>query len=633
MPIRPTTSPASRRVLGLLTLFVLAVGMWDYLAISFLGDTILSPLRDGGQVWVKLGDWSAIQCYADNWQTALLRWTSNHVSDAVLTAVIVLALHGLLWSGIYYFSHALFGGALWVALLAVALVRISPDLFQVHLLSAQSPSRLAAIALAFWSSGLTVRRRWVTACCAAGLIAHFSPTVACWFVQFILVTLFCLNHEWGWRKSLIGAACFLAIAGGPLVEFLVEDVIPGAPIPNSASDAMVGLHFFADPTLSPFSVPLWAYVCLVVYLAMAFVWLKQHFSRRRTPVVIIFFLLGLAGLLLDVIFVGVIPIERAARFELQTMRAFWFLWIAVFYAPQLADEIGVLWEKGKAWWPIFRGLSFSLPLVWSGITLLERLYHPPRWNRVVVFPMVLLLFLTIHPGDRPIAEPVYALVIATAIAAVATVAALVGRVRGASNLARATAIAASLFAVSLLFLDRATLGHAFSESRRIMARDTDWAEACRWVAENSPADSTWSVPWRPRQFRLWTGRAVLINRNEAPSDPSRRFEWFQMYAETHEWPNGVGALSLSLPGGERIIEWLREYRRRFLVGAAQSAQARSDRLVCASALPQGYRVHYAICERELPPLLVQDHGNIRLERLHTVGPFELYRIGLTAAKP
>jgi hypothetical protein len=629
MPVQPTTRTESRGVLAILALFILAVALWDYAAISWLSDTFLPPSLRDDQMWVKRGDWAAVQCYSDDWRAALLGWAGGHLSDGVLIAAIVLIAHSLFWSGVYYFGRALFGGSRWIALLGVAMVRVCPDLFQVHLLSAQSPARLIAVALAFWSVGLTIRRWWVAACCAAGLIAHFSPTVACWFAQFIVVALFCLNHEWKWRTSLIGAACFLAIAAGPLVRFLVEGVIPDAPIPNEAT---VGLHFFADPTLSPLSVPLWVYVCLVVYLAMTFVWLKQRFSRRSTPIAIVFFLLGFGGMLLDILFVGVIPVERAARFELQALRAFWFLWTAVFYAPQLADEIAVAWPKGKSWRPIFRGLSFSMPWLWSAITLAERWHQPPRWNRVILVLMLTLLLLTIHPSERSVAEPVWALVIAASILTAAVVAGMAGKTGGSANLVRAMSAAILLFAVSWVFLDGKTAARAFSESRRVMARDADWAAACRWIADNSPADSIWSAPWRPRQFRRWTDRAVLVSRDEAPSDPSRRFEWFLMYAETHEWPGGVGGLSPSLHG-ERNIEWLREYRCRFLFGLSHHGAPSPDRLVCSSALPQGYGVHYAICDKDLPPRLVQEHGSVSLERLQTVGTYELFKIALTRPRP
>jgi len=630
MPTERTTHRRLCGVLGLLSVFILAAGLWDYFTVSLLTDTILPPSLAGEAAWVKRGDWSAIQCYEINWSTVLVRWAGSHVSDAVLVAAIVLLTHGLLWSGVYAFGRALLGGSPWIALLAVALVRISPDLFQVHLLSAQAPSRLVAVGLAFWSSALTIRRRWVEACCLAGLIAHFSPTVACWFAQFIIVTMFCLNYEWGWRKSLIGAACFLAIAGKPLVMFLIEGVAPDAPI---RSEAMVGLHMFADPSLSPFSVGVWAYVCLVVYLAMAFVWLKRYFSRTRTPVATIFFLLGLGGVLLDVIFVGIIPVERAARFQLHNLRAFWFLWIAVFYAPALADELMAASPKGTAWWPVFRGLCYSMPLVWSGVTLLDRLHQPPRWNRAIVFLMMALLFFTVTASDRPIAEPSCALVVGLAALAAAAMRAALGGGRNAAKSARAMVVATAVFAILFLSLDGGALARAVSQTRRVLSRNSDWAAACRWIAEQSPADSVWAAPWRPRQFRCWTGRAVLVNRAEVPDDPSRRFEWFLMYAETHQWPHGVATPLTASHGGERWIEWLSEYRCRFVFGERQTPQPRPDRLVVSSALPQGYGVRYVVCDRDSLPQLAPGYGSVMLEPLHVSGPFELYQIRSTLRTP
>jgi len=637
MPISPPSSTDARRVLGLLALFILVFGLLDCARLHWLSDTFLPPSLEGEQKWTELRDWSAANCYPDDWKTALLGWASRRLSDAALVAVIVFAAHALLWSGVYYFGRALFEGPPWVALLGVVLVRICPDLFQIHLLNPQTPARMMAIALAFWSVGLTMRRRWVPACCAGGFIAHLSPTVACWFAQFLVVALLCLNYEWGWRKSLIGAACFLALAVGPLADFLVEAIVPQAPI---AADATMGLHLFANPSLSPFSVPLWANACLVVYLAMAFVWMKRHYSRRTTPIVIIFFLLGLAGILLEIIFVGLIPVERAARFELPNLRAFWLLWIAIFYAPELADSLRAPTAPDTnpqsairnpqsdipLWRPMFRGLSFSMPLVWSTLTLVERWHQPPRWNRMVLLMMLVVLFLTIHKGDRPIAEPLYALAIAAGVTMFTIVAALARRVPGSLILARALSGAVVLFVVFLFILDRSAVKRAFSETRHTMARNSDWTAACQWTADHAPADSVWSVPWRPRQFRRWTGRAVLVNRDEAPRDPSRRFEWFQMYSETHSWPGGVTLSPVSSRGGNPIVEWLRDYRHSFLFGVARRGKQGPDRLDCSSILWQNYGVHYAICDRGSPPQMVQERGGILLERLHTSGSFDLYRI-------
>ena len=628
MPVRMTNDTGSRCALGVLAAFALAVGLCDCLSVVLLRDTFLPPSTEIGRAWSELGDWSAVQCYAGDWRVALLRWAGSRLPDGAVVTLGVLVIHALLWGGVYCVGRALFGGSPWVAVLAVVLVRIAPDLFQVHLLSAQDPSRMTAVALAFWSLGLTIHQRWVAACCLAGLAGHFSPIVACWLAQFVVVAMFSLNRQWGWRRSLVGMACFLAIAGGPLVRFLVGEIAPAVRLP---SNAMLGLHLFTDPSLSPFSVPLWSNVCLVVYLAMAFVWMKRHFNRRTTPVALIFFLIGLAGLLLEIIFVGLVPIERAARFELQTMRGFWLFWIAILYAPELADEIRASWQKGKAWRAIFRGLTFSLPVVWSALTLIERLRRPPRWSRVLVVLMLVLLALAafVFPhGERPVGEPILAVAIAVAVVVVAGATALVGRERTAFGLARSVTGATVAFALVLAILDGGTVARAFSETRRVVARCRAWSEACRWVAEHSPADSKWSIPWRPRQFRRWTGRAVLVNRDEVPRDPRRRLGWFEKYAETHGWAGGLDVRHLPSPVRESLAQRLNAYRRSFLLGVARRPAMSPDWLVISPVLVQTYGVRYAVCDRDRPPRRQEGwtSSTERLQHLHTEGPFEIYRI-------
>jgi len=630
MEDQPTAQTGSRRVLGVLVVFALLMALCDGVEVFRLGDTFLTPLPPGGRDWSELRDWSAAQCYEANWRTALLAWAGRYLPDAVMIVAVVLFAHGLLWSGIYFFGRAVWQGSPWVALLGVALVRVAPDLFHVHLLSGREPSRLIAVGLAFWSSGFLIRRRWVAACCAAALEAHFSPTVACWFAQFIFVALFCLNYEWGWRKSMIGVGAFLVIAAGPMVRFLVEVIVPDAPIPG---DAMMGLHFLAEPTLSPFSVPLWSYLCLVVYLAMSFVWLKRHYSRQTIPVLSIFFLIGTAGLMLQVLFVGLIPVERAARFELHTMLAFWFLWIAVFYAPEVADEIRRSWQKGTAWRPVFYALAFSMPVVWTAATLLDRWRRPPRWSRVVVVLALLLLVLTafvLPGGDRPVAGQIHALAIAAAVLIVAALTALARQTREAANLARAMAGALAVFVALFLVLDGAAATRAFSETRGVLSRDADWAAACRWIAKTLPDDSVWSVAWRPRQFRRWTGRAVLVNHEEIPQDPSRRFEWFERYVQTHGWPGGDKAQQAQERGSTALVDYLRDYRR-WAASGRMSFRRSLDWLVVSPALPMTYGVRYALCDRIQPPRLTQADGSVLLDRtdfLASEAHFLIYKVRL-----
>lgn len=627
-----TTDSAVPAVAGVLAALILAVGVWDCLVVGRLCDTFLAPTIDASRAWGELGDWSAAQCYSEDWKTAALRWASGWLPDAVVVAAVVFAVHALLWTGVYYVGRALFRGSPWVAVLGVVLVRVCPDLFQVDLLGIESPSRMAAIALAFWSIGLTIRRRWVTACCAGGFIAHFSPTVACWFVQFIVAAMFCLNHERGWRRSSVGAACFLAIAAGPLVRFLVGEIVPDSPLPD---DAMLGLHFFADPALSPLSVPLWCYVCLVVYLAMAFEWMKPHFRRDTTPVAIIFFLIGMAGLLIEIVFVGVVPVERAARFEISNMRAFWLLWIPIFYAPVLAEEIRIAWRSGWLWPAVLRGMLFSLPVAWSTLTLLDRLRRPPRWSVALVGLMLVLLGLSafVFPrGEQPVAGPLYVLVVAVAVSIAARVSSFFAAGGQIQRAAASLSLAAMAFAVCAAVFAGGSARRALLRVRRTVKQTAAWKDVCRSTAvRESPADSKWSVPWRPRQFRRLTGRAVLVNRSEIPREANRRFEWFQRYAETHGWEWAPGE-SHGAGDPETLQGRLRDNRRGLGPGGRWNRETSEDWLVVSRAAVQSYGVRYAVCRRGRRPQRQDGERSqgISVERISSEGPFEVYRIEMRA---
>jgi len=630
MPERSTNRNGSAVVFVLLAAFILAVALADYGLIENSSDTFLPPEKVAATNTdtPAPSDWSLEHCYERDWKSRLLARAGKVFSDAALELGLVLSAHALLWTGVYFAARSLLGGSPWTALLAVALVRIEPDFFGVRLLSARSPSQLAAIGFCFWCVGLTIRRWWVTACCTAGAVALLSPTIGCWFAQFVVVALFTLNHQWGWRRSLAGAACFLAIAGGPLVGFVVSEIFPPAPI---ADKAMLGLHFFAAPEISPFSVPLWSYACFAVYLGMAFLWMRRCYRRRTTPVAMILFLIGMAGMLVEIVFLGLVPIERAARFDLQNMRAFWPLWIALFYAPMIADEAREAFRRGGAVGrPVFRALTFSMPVVWSVLALVDRFRRPPRWNKLLLASMLVLIALSafvLPHKPRSIAGPLYAAAIGAALAAAAFATRFTGLPGMPSRTAFSCAGALAGFVLLFCALEGRALTAALSEAALNHKLAASWTKTCEWIAKNSPPGSKWAVDRRPRRFRRSTKRAVLVNRAEIPHQANRRFEWFEMYAATHTWTGPLAPERSSPPPAERLVERLDAYRRGFLAGAARRARPSAFRLKVTVDLIKKYHVGYAVCEKGLAPV-VGGSGRpaAAVERIYENEGFEVYKI-------
>ncbi|MCX8038399.1 MAG: hypothetical protein N3D11_15340 [Candidatus Sumerlaeia bacterium] len=615
---QPKNRGESWRTLALLSLFILVVAAADSLMVLTVHDTFLPPVRPGEVAVSDTADWSAQQCYPRSWKTVAAGWAGRFFSDTTVTVLVVVFCHALLWAGVYHAGRAIFPVSPWSALLGVLLVRMAPDLFGVDLLSAKEPSRLAAIALCFWSVGLTVRRRWVEACCVAGLTAHLLPTVACWFGQFIVVALVCLNYEWGWKKSLAGAGCFFLISVRPLTQFFLSEILPDPPI---AAEAMMGLHFFSDPALSPFFPPLWAYVCLTVYLAMSFVWLKSHYDRRTIPVVIIFYLIGMAGLLLEVFFVGLVPVERAVRFELSHQRAFWFLWIAVFYSPELAGQIQRAWTSGGLWRPLLRGLLFSMQVGWSALTLVERWFTAPRWNRAVVAAMLALLVLTVWilPQREGPVVSFAGLAVAAVLPFLAVAAGASRRATFPSKLPAHVLAATGLFAFAILGFHGDSLRHHLADLRRNAALRADWQEVWGWAAAHSPADSTWLVNWQPRRFRRATGRAIGVNRSEVPASPADRWEWFQRYCDVYGRPLPTQARSpYPVPpcGQEReepqeMIRYLEGLRTSFLLGAKHWLSVFEERPVGSFFSAAQYDIDYVVVARlDLPATLPEAESNV-----------------------
>jgi hypothetical protein len=77
---------------------------------------------------------------------------------------------------------------------------------------------------------------------------------------------------------------------------------------------------------------------------------------------------------------------------------------------------------------------------------------------------------------------------------------------------------------------------------------------------------------------------------------------------------------------------LRSYRRSFLFGTGVRANLSPDWLVVAPRLAQTHRLHYAIGDHDRPPRLAATGTSVTvgLQRLHAVGPYEIYAIDLLA---
>lgn len=164
-----------------------------------------------------------------------------------------------------------------------------------------------------------------------------------------------------------------------------------------------------------------------------------------------------------------------------------------------------------------------------------------------------------------------------------------------------------------------------SEMQSIAARDKAWriVVQSRAVSE-SPAESKWSVPWRPRQFRRLTGRSVVAGRSEAPREVNRRFQWFRRYAQTHGWsgPLETAAASRNLV---TIEEALRRHRRGYWRGVGRLPKPSPDWLVVSPSVVRSQDLRFAICDRERS-LRVMDEASsetVVVRRLASEGPFEV----------
>jgi hypothetical protein len=622
------TERTSLPVLLILAVFAVAMAIWDLGEIHAFHDTFLPPpFRHGG--WEGTGDWSAVHSYPDDWKLILTSRMTGALGNPATEVLVVLGAHLLLWSGIYFAARALCGGSAWVALLAVALARIVPDLYQIDLLSAAHPARLIAVALLFWTMGLLIREQWMLGCCLAGAVVHFSPTLGIWFVQVLLIALIGYEHERGWRKPLIGTVEFLIIAAVPISRFLLNEIRPEPPIDGHA---MLGVHFFAEPQLSPFYMPPWVAVCTVLYVAMTLVWMKRHFRRKTYPPVVVLFIIAWTALIIELLFLGMIPAERTVRFRLHEVRAHWLVWVGIVFAPELARLFGEARKTGRAWQTVLRGLVFSLPIVWAFTTLIERFHKPPRWNILVTAGLLILLVVTIAGfplGNRPIAEGFFAAMIGLAVLIVLGAKALVTGIDRSSWLTPFR-MGLGLFLLFFALINGSATVRSFEKANEGLAQTKQWRALCRWVRDATPSElrAKWAIDKRPRDFRRRTQRPVLVNRVEIPPNSQRRLEWFLRFMETHccsEEPDCPIDRALS---PEKMEKPLREFADSFLFWREPPLRAPETALLVSATLVRKYNTEHAVLDSEGGGVCwpLDGAASITLRQLHAAGTLSAYQI-------
>lgn len=95
-----------------------------------------------------------------------------------------------------------------------------------------------------------------------------------------------------------------------------------------------------------------------------------------------------------------------------------------------------------------------------------------------------------------------------------------------------------------------------------------WADACQWIAENTPPDAVFLTPRLAASFKWRTGRAEVATHKDIPQDARHMVQWFDRLQALyyyqigeHDEPfNSVGEL-----GTERAAALARRYGAKYIV--------------------------------------------------------------------
>lgn len=67
------------------------------------------------------------------------------------------------------------------------------------------------------------------------------------------------------------------------------------------------------------------------------------------------------------------------------------------------------------------------------------------------------------------------------------------------------------------------------------AMRSDWRDACRWVAENTPADTVFHTPFEAEAFKWFAQRAEYVNLKDCPQDAAGIVEWNRRLRLITKW--------------------------------------------------------------------------------------------------
>ena len=83
---------------------------------------------------------------------------------------------------------------------------------------------------------------------------------------------------------------------------------------------------------------------------------------------------------------------------------------------------------------------------------------------------------------------------------------------------------------------------------RLYLRYLAWRDACRWIADNTPADAVFLTPRYQQTFKWFAERGEAANWKDVPQDAARLVDWWQRMQALY--PRTQAGMSRTLSDGE-----------------------------------------------------------------------------------
>lgn len=457
--------------------------------------------------------------------------------ESSLFLILHLVTRFSLLAGAWRLVDALLPGRQIVALLTMpgVLFLPGPDFWSIGLNAAQwEPVALGgALSLWFLADGMRPIDRPgkpVTLTLLGGGAMYFAPWIALPIVLAVLAHYLVTRENWK-VVLLIGLGVFFLASPGwvPAIKHLFEE--PGL---LSRQDMVHALQFHQPSRYQPWTWSVGEVLqSLFLVLVTAIGWWKFLPAGRRgilvVPGILLGWVVGLGGIWFLEVIRGVNPI---ALF-MEPFRMLFPAWIMAFaLAAALLDSMEVKWKPA-----VVAGGWLILYVAWLAGGILG-----PTLIGLLILAMI---FFVQHDGATPAMVPGWSRPACWIVLVVSLAGVIAMQTHGPSR--------------ERLMGDRWLV--------EAISTDPDRRDLMEWIGVNTPREAIFAIPPMMENFRLWEGRAIVVDYTQRPHTKHGLSQWVERMSL------GTNALILT-PGPElpesdvsaqQLVLLAQTYGARFVV--------------------------------------------------------------------